>query len=582
MHSKILKLFSSSFFVVLVFTLISSAQWSNDPFQNLPIAATTGEQALPKIVATSDGGCFISWFDNRNGNYCVYLQRLNALGEAQFPTNGMLISDHPQQSWLTDYDMAVDGGDNAIIAFNDIRNGGISDWDIYAYKISSAGTFLWGADGISLSDVTVADFEVAPKVTVSSADNVVISWLKSGGADSIAVQKISAGGQKMWGDYGITLQPAAGASLSAPDLVPAQDDSVIMVWKSSTGSFPVITTKLYSQKFGPDGSKAWGTDGVLIYDLGHITAWTNPQIYTDGNGGAFYTWYDAPSLSEFSVWVQHVDAHGSLVFPLNGIKASTNNTRLHLYPTLSHFPQTDELFVFWIEENTNQNQYGVYGQKFTSQGSRLWTNEGKQFIALGGNTISFLNSAPADTSIYLSYFESSAPGAFNAAVKSSLIDKNGTSLWGPVLLSDASLGNKDDLLMVVNTQFRAFLCWTDYRSPAYDIYAQNVNFDGTLGNPPVGIDETQQSLPMDFMLYQNFPNPFNPATILAFSLPQTEFVTLKIYNILGEEVATIISGKLPPGRYEYRWNAGERVSGVYLYRLEVGGISKTRKMILLR
>jgi hypothetical protein len=576
------KTLSILFSFLLILARISFAQWSTDPFQNLAIADTTGEQSIPKMAKTSDGGCFISWFDNRSGNYSVYLQRLNALGEAQFPSNGLLISDHPQQSWLTDSDMAVDGSDNAIIVFNDIRNGGISDWDIYAYKISSEGTFLWGSDGISLSNVTVADFEVAPKVTVTSADNVVVSWLKSASADSVAVQKISASGQRMWGDFGITLEPAAGARLSAPDLVAAENDSVIMIWKSSTGPVYAPTTKLYTQKYGPDGSKTWGTDGVLIYDLGHISAWTNPEIYTDSIGGAFYTWYDAPSLSEFNVWVQHIDAHGNLVFPLNGVEASTNNTRLHLYPALSYFPQTDELFVFWIEENTNQNQYGVYGQKFSPQGNRLWTDDGKQFMALGGNTITFLNSAPADTSIYLGYFESSAPGAFDAAVKSFLIDRNGASVWSPVLLSSASLGNKDDLLMTVNTQSRAFLCWTDYRSPNFDIFAQNVNLDGTLGNPLVGISKAEQSIPADFVLFQNYPNPFNPTTTIEFSLLHAQFVTLGIYDILGQEITTLVSAKLPAGKYKYDWNSGERVSGVYFYRLEIDGYSKSLKMILLK
>ena len=76
---------------------------------------------------------------------------------------------------------------------------------------------------------------------------------------------------------------------------------------------------LYTQKFDVNGNPAWDPSGVLIYNLGSISAWTYPQILSDQNGGAFYTWYDSPSLAEFNVWVQHVDAAGNLVFPLNGI-----------------------------------------------------------------------------------------------------------------------------------------------------------------------------------------------------------------------------------------------------------------------
>ncbi|MEJ2536553.1 MAG: hypothetical protein P8048_05815, partial [Calditrichia bacterium] len=121
--------------LIILCAISAFGQWSNDPLQNLAVADTSGEQILPKISAPTDGGCFISWFDSRNGNYCVDLQRLNSLGETQFAHNGLLISSHPHQTWLTDYDMCVDGSDNAIIVFNDIRNGGNCDWDIFAYKI---------------------------------------------------------------------------------------------------------------------------------------------------------------------------------------------------------------------------------------------------------------------------------------------------------------------------------------------------------------------------------------------------------------------------------------------------------------
>ncbi len=74
-------------------------QWSPDSLQNLQVCDLTGDQVIPKIESTSDGGCFISWFDARGSGYCLYLQRLNAQGEFLFPENGLLISDHPQQSF---------------------------------------------------------------------------------------------------------------------------------------------------------------------------------------------------------------------------------------------------------------------------------------------------------------------------------------------------------------------------------------------------------------------------------------------------------------------------------------------------
>jgi hypothetical protein len=574
-----------TFFLMLLYSISAFGQWSNDPLQNLAVADTSGEQILPKISATTDGGCFISWFDSRNGNYCVYLQRLNSLGEPQFAHNGLLISSHPQQTWLTDYDMCVDGNDNAIIVFNDIRNGGNSDWDIFAYKIDSDGSFLWGADGIGLSDTTVLDFEVAPKVTATDMNNVVIAWFKSGTLDQIAIQKISSDGQKLWGDYGITLQPGASARLSAPDLVPAADDSVIMIWKSSTGPVWAPTTYMYTQKFDPAGNPAWNPNGVLIYNLGAISAWAYPEIYPDGSSGAFFCWYDAPSLSEFNVWMQHVNGNGQLSFPVNGIQGSIATNALHMYPTLSYLAQTDEIYLFWIEESFNQDMFGIYGQKFSPQGARLWTDSGKQYKALGGNTISFLTSVPADTSVFIAYFESSAPNAFDAAVKAFRIKRNGDLIWDSQLLSSASLGNKDDLLMVLNSENRAFLTWNDDRHNNGDIYAQNINPDGSLGAMPTIISNDIHNVPTKFYLKQNYPNPFNPNTTIEFDLPEASQVSLKVFAVTGEEVATIVSDRLSAGTYKYHWDASRAVglaSGIYIYQLKTGNIIQTKKMILMK
>lgn len=89
--------------------------------------------------------------------------------------------------------------------------------------------------------------------------------------------------------------------------------------------------------------------------------------------------------------------------------------------------------------------------------------------------------------------------------------------------------------------------------------------------------------PLDgFTLAQNYPNPFNPGTTIEFSLPNANFVTLKVYNVVGQEIATLVSGKLPAGIHRYTWNAGDLASGVYLYRIDAGGYSLVRKAMLMK
>ena len=85
-----------------------------------------------------------------------------------------------------------------------------------------------------------------------------------------------------------------------------------------------------------------------------------------------------------------------------------------------------------------------------------------------------------------------------------------------------------------------------------------------------------------FTLYQNYPNPFNPITNIEFRLPQLEFVTLKIYNMLGKEVSTLVSMKLNPGNHTYTFDGKNLASGIYYYRLVAGEYREVKKMILLK
>jgi hypothetical protein len=90
------------------------------------------------------------------------------------------------------------------------------------------------------------------------------------------------------------------------------------------------------------------------------------------------------------------------------------------------------------------------------------------------------------------------------------------------------------------------------------------------------------ALPEIFALSQNYPNPFNPATTIAFSLPATRFVMLKIFDVLGKEVATLIENKMAAGNYAVRWDAATMASGMYIYQLKAGEYTATKKLMLLR
>ncbi len=96
------------------------------------------------------------------------------------------------------------------------------------------------------------------------------------------------------------------------------------------------------------------------------------------------------------------------------------------------------------------------------------------------------------------------------------------------------------------------------------------------------VEESENGIPISFSLHQNYPNPFNPSTVIRFEVPSSRIVSLKVYNLLGQEAATLVDEEMKPGTYEVTWDAAGLASGVYFYRLQASNFLQTRKLLLLR
>ncbi len=96
------------------------------------------------------------------------------------------------------------------------------------------------------------------------------------------------------------------------------------------------------------------------------------------------------------------------------------------------------------------------------------------------------------------------------------------------------------------------------------------------------VKEIKEEIPATFSLSQNFPNPFNPSTSISFTLPSKSFVSLKVFDLIGREVATIVSEEISAGSYSRQWNASALSSGIYFYCLQAGSFTETKKLVLLK
>ncbi|MBK8550650.1 MAG: T9SS type A sorting domain-containing protein [Ignavibacteria bacterium] len=117
------------------------------------------------------------------------------------------------------------------------------------------------------------------------------------------------------------------------------------------------------------------------------------------------------------------------------------------------------------------------------------------------------------------------------------------------------------------------------------------NSTGTGGNLDIvtvkysqstGIQAISENIPAKFYLFQNYPNPFNPSTNLEFGISDSRFASLKIYDLLGNEVATLVNERLNQGTYKVKFNGNDLSSGIYFYRLSAGDYTDTKRMLLIK
>jgi hypothetical protein len=127
----------------------------------------------------------------------------------------------------------------------------------------------------------------------------------------------------------------------------------------------------------------------------------------------------------------------------------------------------------------------------------------------------------------------------------------------------------------------------------YTVYTES---DSTFGITPVGfyispdlvpVGDIDYNHPVEFKLEQNYPNPFNPSTRIQYAVSSRQFVSLKVYDVLGNEIATLVNEEKPAGSYEVEFSVGQNSilslsSGIYFYLLQAGSFVESRKMILLK
>jgi len=481
------------FALILLLASPAMGQWSSDPSENLVIADRPEGQTQPKIVATDDGGFYVSWFGAGADGFDVYLQRLDAYGVAQWGENGIRVADRSYSS-TEDYGLAVDPAGNALLVFRFPDGNGTTQ--AVVQRISAEGNFQWDAPGLFVSNETNA--AASPRVAATDDGGLVVAWT-SFTSGSIVLQKVGSNGAMLWGEGGVSVEVPTGAFFIA-DLHADGQGNVIV---SGSAQLATFDRRLWAQKLnGLDGTAMWGDDPVQVFNGsdGALQFGYFPPFIPDGAGGGVFAWYQVAGVSEARVRVQHVTADGTPAFAQNGVDAATGTERQRGAPAATYDSDTGDIYVVWPEEQqigADPRTYGVSSQRIDASGSRQWGNDGQTLVPMGDAQASQVSALPMDFGAVFAWALDTYPNPMR--IDAARLHVTGDFVWDEqvVALKTAESSNTR-MRGALSAQGYAAYAWADGPggSSPERILGQNVTPAGQLGTaePPQAVVEPTELL----------------------------------------------------------------------------------------
>jgi hypothetical protein len=566
--------------IVFLIPSIAFAQWSSDPKVNNLINNASNDQVKPASVSDGNGGAIIVWADKRDsatngGTFDIFAQRVNESGAVQWAANGVAIcsADSDQINPV----IISDGSGGAIIAWQDKRNG---SYDIYAQRVNGSGALQWSpSTGDSVCNVVFDQVNIA--MASDGSGGALLAWedYRSNAGPGLAdiyAQKINAIGAAQWDPYVIGVCTQAAAQ-HGPKIISDDSGGAFLTWYDRrAGDYDI-----YAQRVTTIGGIVGIADGVAVCTSG--TDQTNPDICSDGAGGAIIVWQDFRSTTDIDIWVQRMSPAVAIVWPVNGIVMNNNVGYDQVNPKIVSDGAGGALMTWGDFRNGVTSD--IYAQRVDVTGvvATGWNVNGVAVCVSAGNQSNPQIISDSSNGAIITW-EDKRENSINGDtydIYASRITGNFALPWTangvPICTADSTQTNPS---AVVDGSGGAIIAWQDKRSGNYDIYVSRVFQGGTTQVKIVGIT------PAGFTLSQNYPNPFNPSTKIEYTLENAGMVSLKVYNVLGHEVATLVNGRQEAGSYSVLFGANETTSnlssGVYFFRLEAGSFVSTKKLTLVK
>ena len=441
--------------------------WSHDPTINTPICTASSGQSYPQITSDGSAGAIITWEDFRSGNADIYARRVSASGTPQWTANGVAI--WPAFENQLHPTIISDGSGGAIIAWQDYRSG--TNLDIYARRVSASGT---PKEVLVLSKT---GDQGAPKITSDGSGGAIIIWedYGSGNAD-IYAQRFDALAHLPWGSTAVAICMESNDQKN-PQIISDGFGGAIIAWGDTrSGS---ANSDIYAQRVNSLGNVQWFANGVPICVAGNSQQY--PTITSDGFGGAIIAWEDYRS-GNADIYARRVIASTAQWGP-NGVPICIESHDQHNPQIISD--GLGGAIITW--EDKRSTNADIYAQRVDISGTAQWSangmpictanndQENPQIISdgLGGAIITWEDERSGNGDIYARRI--SALGIVQWTANGVAMSAASENQRYPTITTDGSGG--------------AIIAWHEWHSCTYhDIYAQQIGKDGMLG-------KTHRSLP---------------------------------------------------------------------------------------
>jgi hypothetical protein len=612
------------------------------------VCAAANEQSS-SLVKVAGNNVFFNWMDIRTGSVGIYYQVYNSAGVAQLAENGTevfwgLSGDASLKQVVV---LPRTNLNDVALIWQDTRYANLG-FQIFFQVLNADGSFDFETNGKPVTTQT-GSVQENPDAAVLPDGKICVVWQENrANNNKIYAQLLDVDGSRLWGDTGIAVTDSEPLSQKDPKVV-YYDGAIYIGWSNldvvQTGTGPRQFFHVYGQKI-VGNTKMWGNDGMLISQVDPQDMLFECKL--EQIVDRYFIWtrtsVNPATFGQLNVWAKLMNSDGTTAdgWSEYGIPTSNYNE----WDTNQYLPQaavTDEgIFIAWLDFR-NDFIKNLYGQMISPSGSVLWNPSGvsladygreqDEFSLLGGSHITFAwkeSVTGSNEDIALQRYSTSGsplwgdmgfyvverdttqsspvlarfPGNGMIVAWEDFEDEDadiyckfveadgqlvGTSESIGILICGEIMTQQYPQIAILNDTYAgsAVIVWSDGRSsgkePIFGLYANKIL------NQTVSIDDESNHTAIPVInLKQNYPNPFNPVTRIDFNLQKSvEKLELSVYNIKGQKVKELYSGKTAKGNHSFVWdgkdnNNNDVSTGVYFYRLTAGSKTMSRKMVLMK